>query len=120
MYHAGTPESVKTYVINEIGKYGSQLRLIICTVAFGLGIDCKDIYIGAFILVHQKQLNCLSKNVAELGEMECSVFVMSYTTDTTGLLASYCNEHMKELITSKSCRRQSICKLFTDSSPLFF
>ena len=113
MYHAGTPESVKTYVINEIGKYGSQLRLIICTVAFGMGIDCKDMY-RSIHFGPPKTVELLVQECGRIGRdgMQCICYVLY-----NGLLTSYCNEHMKELITSKSCRRQSICKLFTDSSP---
>ena len=44
MFHASSPDSVKSHVVKEMTKENSHLRLLICTIAFGMGIDCKDIY----------------------------------------------------------------------------
>jgi superfamily II DNA helicase RecQ len=44
MFHAGSPNSVKEHVIKEMGLVGSHLRIIICMIAFGMGINCKDTY----------------------------------------------------------------------------
>ena len=44
MFHAGSPTSVKSHIITEMTKENSHLRILICTVAFGMGIDCKDLY----------------------------------------------------------------------------
>ena len=35
MFHAGSPDSVKTHVVKEMTKFNSHLRLLICTIAFG-------------------------------------------------------------------------------------
>lgn len=44
MYHAGTPNSVKAHIsadtdVNENGN----IRILISTVAFGMGVNCKKI-----------------------------------------------------------------------------
>ena len=44
MFHAGTPQSVKSHVIEQMALSGSHLRVLICSVAFGMGIDCKELY----------------------------------------------------------------------------
>lgn len=44
MFHAGSPPSVKTHVVSEMTKTDSCLRILICTIAFGMGIDCKGVY----------------------------------------------------------------------------
>ena len=44
MFHAGSPKSVKEHVLLEIGKEDSCLRILICTIAFGMGIDCKGVH----------------------------------------------------------------------------
>ena len=44
MFHGGSPESVKVHVGEEMTKTESNLRILICTIAFGMGIDCKNVY----------------------------------------------------------------------------
>ena len=41
MYHAGTPESVK--VMNDFGNVKGHIRILISTIAFGMGINCKPV-----------------------------------------------------------------------------
>eukprot|EP00112_Aurelia_sp_Birch-Aquarium-sp1_P024204 Seg753.8 transcript_id=Seg753.8/GoldUCD/mRNA.D3Y31 product="ATP-dependent DNA helicase RecQ" protein_id=Seg753.8/GoldUCD/D3Y31 len=42
MFDAGTPETVKKHVIAELSDGHSCLRVVICTIAFGMGINCVD------------------------------------------------------------------------------
>ena len=44
MFHAGSPTSVKEHILSQMGSLESHLRVVICTIAFGMGIDCKDTY----------------------------------------------------------------------------
>ena len=44
MFHAGTPKSVKSHVTQQMADANSHLRVLTCTVAFGMGVDCKEIY----------------------------------------------------------------------------
>ena len=37
-------KSVKTHVVNEMGNAYSHLRVLICTSAFGMGINCQGLY----------------------------------------------------------------------------
>ena len=42
MYHAGTPEEVKQpYIVKELATEESCIRLLICTIALGMGVNCK-------------------------------------------------------------------------------
>ena len=41
MFHAETPEQVKEFIISETAKEKSHLRVLICTIAFGMGVNCK-------------------------------------------------------------------------------
>eukprot|EP00112_Aurelia_sp_Birch-Aquarium-sp1_P008359 Seg1918.5 transcript_id=Seg1918.5/GoldUCD/mRNA.D3Y31 product="ATP-dependent DNA helicase RecQ" protein_id=Seg1918.5/GoldUCD/D3Y31 len=44
MFHAGSPESVKSHVLAEMVQPESELRVLVCTIAFGMGINCKSVY----------------------------------------------------------------------------
>ena len=44
MFHVGSPTSVKEHILSQMGCLESHLRLVICTIAFGMGIDCEDSY----------------------------------------------------------------------------
>ncbi len=43
MLHAGTPQSVKDHVVKNLTATDSHLRVLIATVAFGMGVNCKEV-----------------------------------------------------------------------------
>lgn len=43
MYHAGTPDSVKCHILTNMSDSSSHLRVLISTVAFGMGVNCKEV-----------------------------------------------------------------------------
>lgn len=43
MYHSGTDEKSKARISSEFGKTDSTLRILICTIAFGLGVNIPDV-----------------------------------------------------------------------------
>ena len=40
MFHAGTPQSVKSHIIGQMALSGSHLRVLICTVVFRMVVVC--------------------------------------------------------------------------------
>lgn len=48
MFHAGTPESSKQHILKSITIPDGHVRVLICTIAFGMGIDLK----GARKVIH--------------------------------------------------------------------
>ena len=44
MFHAGTPVSVKKHIQSNIAEIGGHIRVIACTVAFGMGVNCKEVH----------------------------------------------------------------------------
>lgn len=43
MYHAGTPKLAKEHISEDMAREDGHIRLLISTVAFGMGIDCKAV-----------------------------------------------------------------------------
>ena len=41
--HARTPDNVKETVLNSMADYEGHIRVLICTIAFGMGIDAKGV-----------------------------------------------------------------------------
>ena len=78
MYHAGTPVSVKDHILMSMATEDGHVRILICTVTFGMGVNCgsvrRVIHFGPL-----NQSNFMCKNVEELGEMAYYVHVCCYT-----------------------------------------
>jgi ATP-dependent DNA helicase RecQ len=43
MFHAGTPESAKKMILESVSSYENHIRVVICTIAFGMGINCRGV-----------------------------------------------------------------------------
>ena len=43
MFHGGTPEMVKKHIVAQLTVPDSCLRVVVCTIAFGLGINCTNV-----------------------------------------------------------------------------
>ena len=41
MLHALSSKSIKDVVLQEMRKEGGCIRVLICTIAFGMGVNCK-------------------------------------------------------------------------------
>ena len=97
MFHAGSPNSVKEHIICEMGHSDSHLRIIICIIAFGVGIDCKDTCCS----IHFGPPKIIESLVQESGRdgKQCISYVLY-----NGLLSCNCDGHMKHLMQTDLCR----------------
>lgn len=98
MYHAGTPVSVEDHMAIEDG----HVRILICTVAFGTGVNCRSV---------RRVIHFGPSKSVELYVQECgragrdglpSTCVLSYN----GLLSAHCDSDMKHYVQSDQCRRR--------------
>ena len=118
MYHAGTPDSVKNHVIEQMGENDSHLRVVICMVAFGMGINCKEV---------TRIINFGPPRNMESFVQMCGRAGRSGQPSTcfllhNGLLRIHCEESIKRFVESTSCRRAEIRNFFPkskDSTPLY-
>ena len=51
MYHAWTPQPVKDFILEQMQSSESHVRVLICTIAFGMGVNCKNV-LRAILLDH--------------------------------------------------------------------
>ena len=112
MFHAGSPDTVKSHVVQEMTKENSHLRLLICTIAFGMGIDCKDVYRS----IHFGPSSTVESLIQETGRggrdgKQCVCQILY-----NGLLTAHCDSHMKQLLENRNCRQSFITSLFPTSS----
>ena len=114
MFHAGTPDSTKRLILENILQHDGNVRILICTIAFGMGVNCK----GVYRVIHFG----LSLNI-ELYVQECgraghdgtdSVCILLHN----GLLSSQCSADMCEYIGGDKCRRQQLLEQFPSQSEL--
>ena len=43
MIHSGSPESVKGHVLDQFADSSKPLRILIATIAYGMGVNCKGV-----------------------------------------------------------------------------
>jgi ATP-dependent DNA helicase RecQ len=109
MYHAGTPKAVKQHISKNLSSDEGHIRILIATIAFGMGIDCKQVN----RIIHfgpSKNIECYIQESGRAGrdgsQSECILLF-------NGLLSSHCSQDMKELLHAESgCRRELIMKTF--------
>ena len=90
----------------------SHLRILICTIAFGMGIDCKDLYRS----IHFGSSSTVENLIQETGRLgrdgkQCFCYVLY-----NGLLTSHCDHQIKELVETKDCRKRLMQTLFSATS----
>ncbi|XP_066916950.1 bifunctional 3'-5' exonuclease/ATP-dependent helicase WRN-like [Clytia hemisphaerica] len=113
MFHGGTADSVKSHILEEISKEDSHIRVVICTIAFGMGVNAKGINES----IHFGPSKSITSFVQESGrigrEGKPSVSRLFHTSTLTGKV----DTKMKEFVHSKDqCRRKILLSLFSNST----
>ena len=78
MFTASNSVEVKNSILQSFTRTKGRLRILIATVAFGMGIDCPT-YVVSFIGVHHLILKNIFKRLGELAVMVCHVMQLSFT-----------------------------------------
>eukprot|EP00112_Aurelia_sp_Birch-Aquarium-sp1_P019504 Seg483.13 transcript_id=Seg483.13/GoldUCD/mRNA.D3Y31 product="ATP-dependent DNA helicase Q-like 1" protein_id=Seg483.13/GoldUCD/D3Y31 len=113
MFHAGTPDSVKSHIIQEMGNANSHLRVLICTIAFGMGVDCKGLH-RSIHFGPSKSIEAVLQETGRLGrDGKESIAYILYN----GMLCVNCDREIKHLALTEECRRREIGKHFASSLP---
>jgi ATP-dependent DNA helicase RecQ len=108
MLHSGSPSTVKAHVLDQFGDSTKHLRILIATIAYGMGIDCK----GVTQVIHFGPSQTIESYMQESGRCgrkgEQSDALLLYNGTTMKLADS----DMKEYINSTTCRRITLLKPF--------
>ena len=113
MYHAGTPPKAKSFILPQAIQENSHMRILICTVAFGIGINCR-VFTRIIHFGPSKNLESFVQECGRAGRNgEESVCYLLYNS----LLASRSADAMKDFMYSTECRRRSNAKYFSNNTP---
>ncbi len=110
MFHAGTPSKAKEHILKELSLREGRIRVLICTVAFGMGVNCK----GVNRVIHFGPSKSLESYIQECGRAgrdgsESLCFLLH-----NGFLQSHCAHNMRDYVNLSSCRRELISSVFSE------
>lgn len=106
MYHSSTDERKKEEILNEFKKSDSQIRILVCTVAFGMGVGINDVE----IIIHwgaPKNTLMYWQEVGRAGRDGRPSLAIMYPFPRS-LMKTITSEKMKSVVRSESCVRQSV------------
>ena len=113
MLHSGTPDKVKEHVMMQFSNSSFHLRVLIATIAYGMGVNCK----GVRRVIHFGPSNSVQAYIQESGRCgragERSTAVLLYNR----LTLKVADSAMKEYVKTDSCRRKVLLGYFDSKLP---
>ena len=108
MLHSCTPESHKQNVLKSFSDENGTIRLLIATIAFGMGVDCKAVK----RVTHSGPSKNIESYAQETGRAgrdgSQSTAILLYN----GILLSHVERNIRSYIKSNECRRETLLKYF--------
>ena len=108
MMHSGSPASVKNHVLDQFGDNSKCLRILIATIAYGMGVNCK----GVTRVIHFGPSKSIEAYMQESGRCgrngEQSDALLLYN----GINVKAADSDMKSYINATTCRRKLLMKHF--------
>ena len=110
MFHSRIDELNRDHILEAMGEPDGSVRVLIATIAYGMGIDCKNVKMA----VHYEPSYNLETYLQESGRAgrsstEMCKSVMLYSS----LMMKYCSEEIKTYARESSkCRRKMLLENF--------
>ena len=112
MFHAGTPDSTKRLILKNILQHHGNIRILLCTIPFGMGVNCNRVY----RVIHFGPSLNIESYVQECGRAgrdgKDSICILLHN----GRLSSKCSADMREYNGGDECRRQQLLGQFPGQS----
>ena len=109
MMHSSTLETVKNHILDEFSKSEGHLRVLIATIAYGMGVNCKKVQ-RVIHFGHSKSVEAYMQESGRCGRNgEQSKAVLLYNSITIRTADS----DMKEYVHSTMCRHQQLLHHFS-------
>ena len=108
LLHSCSPQANKNFILESFQQGHGAVRLLIATIAFGMGVDCK----GVKRIIHYGPSKNLESYVQETGRAgrdggESVAFLLYH-----GVLLNHVHSDIKSFIKTKECRRATLMKHF--------
>ena len=108
MLHSCTPEENKKTILESFQSENGIIRLLIATIAFGMGVDCR----GVHRVIHFGPSKNVESYVQETGRAgrhghQSIAYVLYH-----GVVMNHIEAHMKSFVKTKECRRKNILNHF--------
>ena len=104
MLHSCTPDANKEAVLQAFKEHDSELRVLVATIAFGMGVDSR----GVYRVIHFGPSKNIEANIQETGrggrDGKQTVAHIIYQ----GLLLNHVEKDIKQYVKSEECRRKTL------------
>lgn len=106
MFHAGTDDEIKSFILESFSKENGTVRVLFATTAFGMGVDCK----GLNLVIHYGPPNNVDDYVQESGRAgrdnsKSHAVLQSYPRCTSGNVS----ESMKKYVKTQNFAEEKCC-----------
>ena len=112
MFHSSTEQTVKSLVINELGKTNSYIRVVVATQALGMGVDTKHVR----HVIHITPSSSLESYFQEIGRAgrdgEEATATLWFNKSDIARNRTNLSDQMKEYCMEDGCLRAFILSYF--------
>jgi superfamily II DNA helicase RecQ len=110
MFHAGTDDKIKSFILDSFTKENGTVRVLFATTAFGMGFDCNRLR----LVVHYGPPNDVNDYVQESGRAgrdnsKSHAILVSYPRCTSGKVSKAMKDYVKN---TTVCRTKMLLQCF--------
>ncbi len=115
MTHSQTPDDVKTHILEQFSYVGGHLRVLVATIAYGMGVNCA----GITQIIHFGPSRNVEAYIQEVGRCGRNGKQSYAYLLNNSVIMRVANNDMKTYVRPKEtvCRRQYLYSFF-DANPL--